>query len=105
MKYPLLETHENGKLKECPNCSNEDTDVIGDFCQICGKNLVNKCVNEDCKNIDKVLPSNARYCPICGEGSSFYRDNLLKAWNYNETSSSDLFKNIPDGIDEELPFN
>ncbi len=105
MIYPLLETHENGKLKECPNCNNEDTNIEGDYCQICGKNLVNKCINKDCKNVNKVLPSNARYCSICGEHSSFYHDNLLKIWNYNRSNSSDGFMNIPDGIDEELPFN
>lgn len=104
MKYPLLETHENGKLKECPNCNNEDTDIQGAFCQICGENLVNVCVNENCENTE-ILPSNARYCPIYGVQSSFYQNNLLKAWNYNQTNSSDGFLNIPDGIDEELPFN
>lgn len=105
MKYPLSETHENGKLKECPNCNNEDTDIEGNYCQICGENLVNKCINEDCENIDKVLPSNARYCPYCGNRSSFFHNNLLKAWNYNETNSSNPFMDIPDGFDEELPFN
>lgn len=104
MKYPLLETYENGKLKECPNCKNEETDIEGNFCQICGENLVNRCINDECGN-SEILPSNARYCPYCGNRSSFFHNNLLKAWNYNETNSSNLFMNIPDGFDEELPFN
>lgn len=112
MKYPLLETYENGKLKECPNCHNEDTNIEGNFCQICGHNLVNLCVNDECSNT-LPLPSNARYCPICGYQSSFYNANLLKDWDYQEPSFvDDGFITIPEedadlslDIDEELPFN
>ena len=104
MIYPLLGTHENGKLIECPNCSNEDTDIEGEYCQICGECLVNRCTNEECKNTE-ILPSNARYCPICGKKSLFYQNNLLKAWDYRNINSSNTFMDIPDGIDEELPFN
>lgn len=106
MKYPLLETHENGKLKECPNCKNEDTNINGDYCQICGQDLINRCINNECEN-QEILPSNARYCPICGTQSSFFRNGLLKAWDYDETTPSisfDPFADIPDGIDEDLPF-
>ncbi|MFR8812268.1 MAG: ImmA/IrrE family metallo-endopeptidase [Lachnospiraceae bacterium] len=105
MKYPLLETYEDGKLKECPVCHNEETNIEGDFCQICGTNLVNKCIYDGCSNTDS-LPSNARYCPMCGYISSFLNNGLLKAWDYKEyTNNSDGFLNIPDDIDEELPFN
>ena len=110
MKYPLLETYENGKLKECPNCHNEETSIDGEFCQICGKSLINTCTNSDCGFSH--LPSNARYCPLCGYHSSFYKSKLLKDWNYKEPPSlnfEDMFKTIPDAtedeIDEELPFN
>ena len=112
MKYPLLDTYENGKLKECPTCHNEITNIEGDFCQICGNNLVNRCINDECSNTSP-LPSNARYCPQCGCQSSFYNSCLLKAWDYKEPSFiSDGFMNVPDPeelpfpeIDEELPFN
>ena len=105
MKYPLLDTYENGKLKECPVCHNEDTNIDGNYCQICGSYIINKCPNQNCDNYD-VLPSNARYCPICGESSTFYNANILKVWDYKEyKNNSDGFMNIPDGIDEELPFN
>lgn len=110
MKYPLLETYENGKLKECPNCHNEETSIDGEFCQICGKSLINTCTNSDCGF--SPLPSNARYCPLCGCHSSFYKSKLLKDWNYKEPPSlnfEDMLKTIPDAIedeiDEELPFN
>lgn len=112
MKYSLLETYENGKLKECPTCHNEITNIEGDFCQICGNNLVNRCINDECSNTSP-LPSNARYCPQCGFQSSFYNNNLLKAWDYKEPPFvPDGFMHIPDPeepvfpeIDEELPFN
>ena len=102
MKYSLLETYENGKLKECPTCHNEITNIEGDFCQICGNNLVNRCINDECSNTSP-LPSNARYCPQCGCQSSFYDSHLF---------ISDGLMSVPDPekppfpeIDEELPFN
>lgn len=104
MRYPLPETHENGKLIECPNCGNEDTNLKGDYCQICGENLVNRCINGECENTE-LLPANARYCPICGAKSQFYQHNLIKAWTYyNESNLPNGFMDIPDGIDDELPF-
>lgn len=106
MKYPLLDTYQNGKLKECPNCHNEETNIEGDYCQICGKYIINKCSNINCQN-NEILPSNARYCPICGGNSTFFDAKFLKAWDYKEYKKlSDGFMNIPDDIiDEELPFD
>lgn len=105
MKYPLLETHENGKLKECPICHNEETNIDGNYCQICGSYIINKCENFDCGNTN-TLPSNARFCPLCGGRSSFHNANFLKAWDYNEsTTVKDGFLSIPDVFDMELPFN
>lgn len=101
MKYPLLETHENGKLKECPICKNEETDIEGKYCHICSQKLINMCTNQNCDNYD-ILPSNARFCPICGGKSSFYNSGILKTWDYQELFNG--FMEIP-GIDEELPFN
>lgn len=95
MKYTLLETNENGKLKICPRCNNEETNIEGDFCQICGLNLINKCLNSDCTN-NNILPSNARYCPICGNKSSLFTDEVLLEWNYKEPFVL---------YDEDLPFN
>ena len=99
MKYPLLPTHENQKLTECPKCKNEETEINGNYCQICGTNLVNQCTNFACES--RILPSNARYCPICGEKSIFFANGILSAWR----QPSDAFLSIPDGFDEELPFN
>ena len=102
MIYPKSETYENGKLTICPNCQNEETDIEGDFCQICGKSLINRCSSYDCSN-QAPLPSNARYCPECGSYSTFYNAGFLKEWDYNETANG--FIEIPDSIiDEELPI-
>lgn len=107
MKYPLLETYETGQVKECPVCENEDTETDGCYCQICGTFLTNHCVSterEDSYCDNTTLPSNARYCSKCGSMSSFFRDGILKAWNYNESEDKSPFMTIPDVIDERLPF-
>lgn len=118
MIYPKLDAYENGKLKVCINCNNEETDIEGDFCQICGNCLINRCKNEECSK-NKSLPTNARYCPICGDRSTFFANGLLKEWNHTEKIEGfidipDSFDNdiddtkpfnVDDGIDEDLPFN
>lgn len=106
MIYLKLKTYDNGKLSECPICKNEETDLDGGYCQICGTYLINHCTNQNCQNAEP-LPSNARYCPICGSPSIFYRDKILKEWNYKEDDlpTNDGFMNIPDGINENLSFS
>jgi RNA polymerase subunit RPABC4/transcription elongation factor Spt4 len=102
--YPKLPTYDNGKLKMCPVCKNEETSITGQYCQICSARLVNTCSNFNCNTL---LPTNARFCPICGSRSVFFNSNFLSDWNV-----LDGFMVIPDGIednssdiDEELPFN
>ena len=96
MIFSYLKTYESGKLTICPICQNEETNIEGDFCQICGTNLHNYCTNGACTQ--GYLPSNARFCPVCGTASHFYQNKFLSPWN-------NAFINIPDGLDEELPFN
>lgn len=99
MIYQKLDTYDDNKLIECPTCQNEETDLDGPYCQICGEHLVNHCTNDLCMSN---LPSNARYCPICGSYSSFYQRGILKSWDYKESST---FLDIPiPEDDEELPF-
>lgn len=114
MKYTKIETYDNEKVKKCPVCDNEETDIEGDFCQICATLLVNKCDDRNCDIHDEwqpcgqILPSNARFCPKCGTPSTFLRDKILKSWNFKEESApvGDIFMNIPDGVEDEgLPFN
>lgn len=98
MIYKKLEVHENGKLKTCPICKNEETNINGNYCQICARYLVNECT--DC---NEPLPANARYCPICGNKSTYFTNQYLKAWDYQEPSP---FIELPFDIeDDSLPFN
>ena len=60
--------------------------------------------NDNCSHCE-VLPSNARYCPVCGASSTFYTFNILKSWNYRNDAQTLLPDDIPFGPDEELPFN
>lgn len=62
------------------------------------------------------MSSDARYCPFCGNRSTFYNDDLLPNWKeeikakeeddaFQAQLEANGFLNIPDGINEELPFN
>ncbi|MCM1400322.1 MAG: ImmA/IrrE family metallo-endopeptidase [Clostridium sp.] len=110
MKYPKLITHPNyNKPIMCPICKNEETDIEGAYCQICGTYLLNECTSQTCNNHS--LESNARYCPICGCQSSFYKNNILLTWDIeleslpfeNSTSIQYQASEVPNYDD--LPFS
>lgn len=99
MIYKKLPATDTGKLLECPICKNEETNLEGTYCQICGVELVNHCSNPECNSTDP-LPTNARHCPICGWEATFLHLGILNEWDYQEP--------VDDYIDvpyEELPFN
>ncbi|WP_243109663.1 double zinc ribbon domain-containing protein [Clostridium perfringens] len=60
---------------KCPNCGHEEHIDDAIYCQECGTYLVNICENDNCEFSDKgdlyELPFSAKYCPNCGEKSSF----------------------------------
>ena len=62
------------------------------------QHIVNRCSNDNCPSCqhNDVLPSNARYCPICGNRSTFYNNNMLSDWRQC------LEEQI---LDEGLPFS
>lgn len=103
MIYRLLDTHENGKLMVCPTCKNEETNIEGNYCHICGAYIINTCTSPNCCNL---LPSNARYCSICGRKSTFYENGFLNEWQQerNNFYQEDNYLSIPKGIIDELPF-
>ncbi len=98
MKYPLIDTYDTGKLTICPNCKNEETSICGDYCQICGLYLVNRCTQTIISQCPTLLPSNARYCPVCGKESIFLKHGILRKWDYQENENT-LYS-----FNDELPF-
>lgn len=98
MKYYVPETYEDGKLIKCPICHNEETDIEGAFCHICGSQLVNKCENPECGNTSTLL-SNARFCPYCGGRSTFFRNHIL-----DDYTNEFLAEYSAPEVDQELPF-
>ncbi len=104
MIYPKMKVYENNKLCKCPICNNEETDLKGDYCQICGTYLINHC--SDLPNCGEILSTNARYCPLCGTKSSFLLNDILKPWDNNIETTENSFKDVPYGVEDEgLPFN
>lgn len=79
-----FELDSTGKAKICPKCENEEISEDGEFCEICGTVLVNKCSNIQGYNNEppcgKIARGNARYCKYCGSTTTFYNSQLLKDW-------------------------
>lgn len=78
----------SGKAIRCPVCDNEQIISDGEYCHICGTYLINKCDNRhrtyNQNFCGKILPPNARYCPYCGNKSTFFNDKVLKSWEEEE---------------------
>ena len=98
---------------KCDVCGNEEITIEDSYCKICGEDLRNYCENESCPScINKIpLPSNARFCPMCGEKSRYYNKGLLSSWDTykNQIDYDDLplemFYPIDETItDDDLPF-
>jgi len=111
MIYKSLDTYQNRKLKICPKCGNEETNIEGIYCQICGVLLINYCDDrtlgnafpDDYEPCGAEVPVNARYCPKCGSRTTFYNDGLLEDWQVEKNKYERLLSDIIP--DEELPFN
>ena len=114
MIYESFNTYENNKVIRCPICDNEETDIDGFHCQICGALIINQCDARSNLHLNlppgygdedlpcgEVVPVNARFCPKCGNRTTFMNDGILRPWDEKALS----FMTIPDAIDEELPFN
>jgi len=104
----------NSKAVKCPKCENEHILAEGEYCHICGTILVNKCDNRDARgNFDDpcghLLPSNARFCPLCGSESTFFNEGILVSWN-ESNGNLEILENpnrISSAVEinEDLPFN
>lgn len=89
---------QNGRLRTCLKCGTSIFRGGQTKCDECGQPLYNKCKNPEHK---KLLPEFARYCPYCGEASTFYESEILLDWvndlkRSNEANS--YFEKAIDGI-------
>lgn len=85
---------ERNRAIECPICGNEQMARDGCYCRVCGIYLINKCTNDNgiwgynehevevmIKDpCGMVSEGNARYCELCGEQTTFFKQGLLKDW-------------------------
>lgn len=88
MIYSKLKLDKEGRLSEqCPICENEN--LHDNYCQICGKNIINRCTGIKESNggilttktpCDTPLDGDARYCYLCGAHSSFLENQILPTW-------------------------
>ncbi|ARF66716.1 hypothetical protein B7C51_01165 [Paenibacillus larvae subsp. pulvifaciens] len=96
MKYNGFTLDENGRALRCPKCDNEEISN-GEYCKICGVNIVNRCANryfdvctgEEIINCSELAEGNARYCVHCGHKTTFFEKSLLDDWE-NTISDEDL---------------
>ncbi|CVK18514.1 ImmA/IrrE family metallo-endopeptidase [Sporomusa sphaeroides] len=93
MKYDGIQIDQKYKAIICPRCNNEEIEPEGNYCKICGIDLVNKCAGylvgdgyheEWISGCSAILDGKSRNCPFCGKPSSFYNLKLLRDWNYRE---------------------
>jgi len=119
MIYKGYALDERGRALGCPVCDNEQMATDGAYCKVCGIYLINKCTNYDgiyeeneFGNFIEVKPpcgmiaeGNARYCELCGEPTTFYKNQLLKPWQIIESeervAASSEYNSIDDG---DIPF-
>lgn len=91
MNYNGIEVDEKSKALMCPNCGNEQIIPDGDYCKVCGTYLINKCDDTDYQDNDgdmvtqpgcnKLVDGNARYCPYCGNHTTFFNKGFLNEWD------------------------
>jgi hypothetical protein len=74
------ELDEKGKARKCPVCQNEETDIAGDYCKICGTYIINRCGGGNNSNCGVLADGNARYCVCCGKETTFSQNGLLRPW-------------------------
>lgn len=105
-----VELDEEGRVSVCPVCENEQINKNGNYCHICGTYIINKCTHYDDDEYtfcNEIASSNARYCIKCGSETTFFKQGLLADYKQEQEAkkAADIFMTLPDGIDEELPFN
>lgn len=73
---------DNGRVRYCPRCQNQELDPDSEFCQICGLTLYNTCAGDWQDNIPEHRnKSNARFCKYCGLPTTYYQQNILQPYS------------------------
>ena len=115
MIYSSIELDENSKVIVCHKCENENI-LNGDYCQICGIILVNRCRVDDNSyynnSCGELAEGDARYCCKCGNETTFGYLGLLKNWEDEKNTGKKMppsaFASIPTfeeiSEDEDIPF-
>lgn len=107
MLYKKIKLNENGKALVCPHCNNEEV-TPGDYCVICGNEIVNRCADMADGEVDRlvtkgcrtILPGNARFCYRCGNESTFYQKGWLRDWRSENTKKAIENINVTLDFDE-----
>lgn len=112
VKYVGVKMDDALKALICPACENEQIISDGDYCKICGTKLVNECSETYSGESDsyiapcekgKRLDGNARFCPYCGNPSSFLQNGILRPIIKNNKLYSALTEIQEDSVSE-IPF-
>lgn len=109
MKYDGYELDKMGRALICPTCDNENLFYDGEYCNVCGTYLINKCADTDridSTNWEYTQPScnttlsgNSRFCIKCGNESTFFQQKLLDEWNIEKNELKRMRE-----LDKVIPF-
>lgn len=128
MIYSKIDLNEYSRAKICPLCQNESLSEQQNACQICGTNIMNRCLGEidttewgssqintitysgGCPEGIKGIPGDARFCPCCGGDTTYSFQNLLTDWRIEkEALEQKEITNVDSFVelflkDKDLPF-
>ncbi len=114
MKYSGFKLNEFYRATTCPKCGNEQLTETQNACQVCGTNIMNRCLGEmpeypmtpsetiqssgGCGQGQYGLSGDARFCPFCGGITSFYYQRLLKSWEDEKEEQEKRLQTLPNSF-------
>lgn len=104
MLYTGFPLNEYYRARMCPKCGNERLTGSENACQICGTNIMNRCLGDSsgymfegintisatsgCDQGKTGLPGDARFCPHCGGITTYAYQRLLTPWEQEYEAAS-----------------